>query len=71
MKLVAEELGPEMPKFKQFDVKVHNLSLSIAAAAKAKNSDAVWADYQPLVSGCLGCHKTFKDRVSEVLRRAP
>lgn len=71
VKRVAEELGPEMPKFKQFDVQVHNLSLSIVAAANAKNSDAVWADYQQLVSGCLGCHKSFKGRVSEVLRRAP
>jgi len=52
VKRVAEELGPEMPQFKQFDVQVHNLSLSIAAAARAKDGDAVWADYQPLVSGC-------------------
>ena len=71
VKRVAEELGSEMPKFKQFDVQVHNLSLSIAVAADAKNSDAVWANYQPLVSGCLGCHSAFKDRVSGVLRLAP
>ena len=71
VKRVAKELGSEMPQFKQFDVQVHNLSLSIAAAAREKNSDVVWADYQPLVSGCLGCHEAFKDRVSEVLARVP
>ncbi len=71
VKRVAKELGPEMPQFKQFDVQVHNLSLSIAAAAEAKNSDVVWADYQPLVSGCLGCHEAFKARVSEALSRVP
>lgn len=68
---MAKELGPEMPQFKQFDVQVHELSLSIAAAAREKNIDAIWADYQPLVSGCLGCHKTFKGRVSEALRQEP
>jgi len=68
VKRVAEELGPEMPRFKQYDVQVHNLSLSIVAAAKAKNSEAVWADYQQVLSGCLGCHTSFKDRVSEALR---
>ncbi len=71
VKRVAKELGSEMPQFKQFDVQVHNLSLSIAAAAREKNSDVVWAEYQPLVSGCLGCHEAFKDRVSEVLARVP
>ena len=71
VKLVAKELGSEMPQFKQFDIQVHNLSLSIAAAAREKNSDVVWADYQSLVSGCLGCHEAFKNRVSEVLGRVP
>lgn len=69
VKRVVAELGPEMPQFKGFDVQVHDLALSIAAAAKAKDSEAVLADYQPLVAGCLGCHETFKDRVSEVLSR--
>ena len=30
VKRVAEELSPEMPQFKRFDLQVHNLSLSIA-----------------------------------------
>ena len=68
VKRVAAELGAEMPQFKQFDVQVHNLSLSIVAAAKVKDRDAVEADFKPLLSGCLGCHKAFKDRVSKALR---
>lgn len=67
VKLVLKALGPEMPKFKGFDVQVHKLALSIAVAAKTKNGNAILADYQQMLSGCLGCHTTFKDRVSKAL----
>jgi cytochrome c556 len=70
-KRIANELGPEMPAFKQFDQQVHTLSVSIATASKAKDREAVISHYQRLVDGCLGCHAAFKARVSKVLGTAP
>ena len=70
VQLVAEELGTEMPAFKQFDTSVHDLSLSIAAAAEAKDRATAIADYQRMLSGCFVCHAAYKDRVGTVLSAA-
>ena len=67
VQLVARELGAEMPAFKQFDQQVHDLSLSILAAAKEGNRERAIADYQHMISGCLACHAAYKKRVSKVL----
>ena len=67
VQLVATELGSEMATFKQFDVSVHNLSLSIAAAAEKGDRDRAIADYQSMMSGCLACHAAYKERVATVL----
>lgn len=67
VQLVARELGAEMPAFKQFDQQVHDLSLSILAAAKEQDRARAVADYQHMLSGCLACHATYKERVSKVL----
>ena len=67
VQLVAAELGSEMATFKQFDVSVHNLSLSIAAAAEKGDRDRAIADYQSMMSGCLACHAAYKERVATVL----
>jgi cytochrome c556 len=64
---VAAELGPEMPAFKQFDIRVHDLSLSIIAAAKSQDRERISADFQQLINGCLACHTSYKDRVANVL----
>lgn len=69
--LVADELGPEMGAFKMFDEEVHGLSVSMTAAAREHDRDAVIVSYQRMVEGCLACHRTFKDRVSKVLSGAP
>ncbi len=70
VQLVARELGPEMPAFKQFDQQVHDLSLSIMAAAKEQDRARAIADYQHMLNGCLACHAAYKDRVSKVLSNA-
>ena len=64
---VATELGAEMPAFKQFDTRVHDLALYIAAAARRADANAVAADYKAMLDGCLGCHALFRERVSGVL----
>lgn len=68
---IADELGSEMAAFKLFDQQVHGLSVSMAAAARDHDRNAVILDYQRMVDGCLACHVTFKDRVSEVLSKTP
>jgi cytochrome c556 len=71
VKMVAMELGPEMPAFKQFDVRVHNLALEINAAATAGDRDAAVKGFHRLVDGCLACHDAYKDRVAAVLENQP
>lgn len=67
---VAAELGPEMSSFKQFDNVVHELSVSIAAAAEEKDSEKAIADYQRMLNNCYGCHAAYKARVSKALGSA-
>ena len=65
---VAAELGPEMPAFKQLDIRVHDLSISIISAAKAQDRERISADFQQLINGCLACHTSYKERVANVLK---
>jgi cytochrome c556 len=69
VQLVARELGTEMPAFKQFDVRVHNLAVEIGAAASAGDREAAVSGFHRLVDGCLACHDAYKDRVAAVLRQ--
>ena len=64
---VATELGPEMATFKQFDNSVHDLALSIMAAAEEKDLNTAIADYQAMLTACFACHASYKDRVALVL----
>jgi len=65
---VAAELGPEMPAFKQLDIRVHDLSLSIISAAESQDRERISADFQQLINGCLACHASYKERVANVLK---
>jgi cytochrome c556 len=64
---VAAELGSEMPAFKQMDTLVHDISVSIAAAANEKDRSRAITDYHRLLDGCFSCHVTYKVRVGAVL----
>ncbi len=70
IQLVARELGEEMPAFKQFDMRVHDLAVEIGAAARAGDKTAAIDGFRNLTDGCFGCHSTYKDRVANVLRPA-
>ena len=65
---VAAELGPEMPAFKQLDIRVHDLSMSLISAAEAQDRERISADFQQLINGCLACHTSYKERVANVLK---
>ncbi len=67
VQLVARELGTEMPAFKQFDVRVHNLAVEIGAAASVGDRESAVSGFHRLVDGCLACHDAYKDRVSAAL----
>jgi cytochrome c1 len=68
VQLVARELGEEMPAFKQFDMRVHDLAVEIGAAARAGDKTMAIRGFQEMIDGCFGCHITYKDRVASVLR---
>jgi cytochrome c556 len=67
VQLVAAELGTEMAAFKQLDVSVHDLSVSVAAAAAANDREKAIADYQNMLGQCLACHAGYRVRVGAVL----
>jgi len=71
VQLVAQELGPEMPAFKQIDTVVHDLSLEIHAAAEAHDRDAAITAYQRTLDGCFACHAAYKERIGLVLQEVP
>lgn len=65
--LVADELGAEMPVFKNFDVQVHELSLEIYKAAREGDRVAALSAYHGMVSACIDCHTAYRERVAAVL----
>ncbi len=67
---VAEELGPEMAVFKNFDVQVHEQSLELYKAATEADRDAAVAAYQRMVKACFDCHFAYRERVAAVLGSA-
>lgn len=67
---VAAELGAGMAAFKQLDTAVHDLSLAVAAAARAGDADQALAGFQQMLSNCLACHTRYKQRVAGVLAGA-
>jgi hypothetical protein len=68
VQLVARELGEEMPTFKNFDLRVHDLAVEIGTAARAGDKTAAIGKFQGMIDGCFGCHTAYKDRVASVLR---
>jgi len=64
---VANELGPEMPVFKNFDVQVHELSLEIYKAAQDGDRAAAIAAYQGMITACFDCHAAYRERVAAAL----
>lgn len=65
--LVAAELGAEMPNFKRLDTLVHDLALSIGAAAQEADAATVADNYKRMLDACLACHASYRQRVSKVL----
>jgi hypothetical protein len=67
---IADELGPEMAVFRNFDVQVHEMSLELYKAATARDRDAAVAAYQGMVNACFDCHFAYRERVAAALDSA-
>jgi len=67
---VVAELGSEMAAFKQFDSVVHDMALAIQSAALEKDRERTITNYQQMLSACLGCHASYRQRVATVLSPA-
>lgn len=68
VRLVADELGPEMPAFKQLDTRVHDLAMRIGEAAAIGEQAAAFGAFKDMMDGCMACHAAFKARVAGVLK---
>ena len=68
VQLVVAELGQEMPAFKQFDTRVHDLAVQISAAAKNSDGATAISAFEEMIDGCFACHTAYKDRVAGALR---
>lgn len=64
---VANELGAEMPVFKNFDVQVHELSLELYKTATDRDRAAAVEAYQGMVAACFDCHAAYRERVAAAL----
>jgi len=67
VRLVAAELGAEMTVFKQFDTAVHELSLSIARAARNEDRALAISELHRMLDGCFACHAAYRERVAAAL----
>ncbi|WP_114327357.1 cytochrome c [Candidatus Colwellia aromaticivorans] len=67
-KKIMKTLGADMAKFKANDDVVHNAAVEIVTNAEQKNINGVGENFKKMIGGCLSCHSTFKNRVSEILK---
>ena len=68
MKLIGK-LGSDMSRFKSFDMKVHDVAVSISQAAVQRDMSAAIIGYHKLIDGCQSCHSDFKQPVSKLLNQ--
>lgn len=55
-------LGTDAAKFRDFDGRVHAAAVAMGKAARHGDGDAVIAGFGEVQKGCLGCHRSFRDR---------
>ena len=68
--VVAEALGPDLARFKALDTRVHDLSVELAAAARAGDMATVLTRAAAIRQGCVECHTAFRERLRSKLREA-
>ncbi|MBL1351929.1 MAG: cytochrome c [Zetaproteobacteria bacterium] len=67
MKIMGS-LRTEVPDFKKTDEKVHQLALNIEKEAKAKNMNGLIQQQSNMLSACMSCHSTYRQRIIKILQ---
>jgi len=67
MKIMAS-LGTEMPAFKQADGAVHDLAIEVEEAAKAGDMPRLIQRQSQMLSACMACHISYRNRVVDLLQ---
>ena len=68
LKKIVAHLGAEMPKFKGFDIQVHDTALEMKKAAMAQDKDALLSHHNQIMRGCVGCHQNYRESVTSLLK---
>ncbi|MDX8387058.1 MAG: hypothetical protein R8M46_00795 [Ghiorsea sp.] len=68
-KRLKQAFGKEMKGFKQTDMKVHALALSIEEAAKSKDMKLLVQRQSKMLGSCMACHSTYRERAIKILNR--
>ncbi|MDQ6952987.1 MAG: cytochrome c [Mariprofundaceae bacterium] len=66
MKIIGS-LRTEVSDFKKADKKVHQLALNIEKEAKAKNMNGLIQQQSNMLSACMSCHSTYRQRIIKIL----
>ena len=67
LKKIVAHLGTEMPKFKGFDLQVHDTALELKKAAIEQNTEALLKLHNEVLSGCVGCHQSYRKPITDLL----
>ena len=68
-KKLMKAIGTDIAKFKANDNIVHGAALDIVTNAQQKNIMGVGENFKKMIGGCLSCHNSFKNKVSEMLKK--
>ncbi len=65
---ISEALGPDLARFKAWDVQLHDLAVRMSEAAAAGEIPSLLEMDAELRAGCVGCHSEFRERLREASR---
>lgn len=66
---VIKELGKEMPKFKKFDLKVHDAAKNIVAQAQNNDMNGILKNHTIIMENCVSCHLKYRKRISKLFNK--
>lgn len=60
---IQSALGTEMQRFDADDMRVHDASVALRDAAKARDTEGVLRHLSEVQAGCVSCHTQFRERL--------
>ncbi|MFP3947318.1 MAG: hypothetical protein ACLFWG_01180, partial [Longimicrobiales bacterium] len=64
---ISSILGSEMNRFREMDVRVHDLGVRLAEEAGEGNLDAAVATDAELRRACVACHSEFRNALRDAI----